>query len=59
MFHGTSDPWAETEQVEKECDAMNLPLYKVVGANHSLETEDAIENIHNLGRVMDIVNRYI
>lgn len=59
VFHGTSDPWAETEQVEKECDAMNLPLYKVVGANHSLETEDAIENIHNLGRVMDIVNRYI
>ena len=59
VFHGTSDPWAETELVEKECDAMNLPLYKVVGANHSLETEDAIENIHNLGRVMDIVNRYI
>ena len=59
VFHGTADPWAETRLVEKECDAMELPLYRVIGANHSLESEDAIENIRNLSRVMEIIERYM
>lgn len=59
VFHGTADPWAATSMVEQECNRMGLPLYKIVAANHSLETNDPIENIENLHMVMDIINKYI
>ncbi|MBQ9015721.1 MAG: hypothetical protein IJ109_06325 [Firmicutes bacterium] len=38
VFHGTSDPWAETSEIVAACEARNIPLHLVEKANHSLET---------------------
>lgn len=59
VFHGTADPWAKTSMVEQECEKMGLPLYKIVAANHSLETDDPIENIENLNQIMGRIAQYI
>lgn len=44
-FHGTSDPWAKTEEIREACTALGIPLYLTEGANHSLETGDAEKDI--------------
>lgn len=59
VFHGTSDPWAETKEVEKACEKKQLPLVKVKEANHSLETGDTIKDIKNLKKVMKKTKKYI
>lgn len=59
VFHGTSDPWAKTKDVEKECEKKQLPLFKVKDANHSLETGNAIKDIKNLKKVMKKTKKYI
>lgn len=38
VFHGTSDPWIETEIVTHECQKAGLPMYLYKNSNHSLET---------------------
>lgn len=44
-FHGTADPWAETSAVVAACEAKGIPLYLTEGANHSLETGDALRDV--------------
>ena len=39
-FHGTADPWAETDAIVEACRERSIPIYLTEGANHSLETGD-------------------
>lgn len=57
-FHGTADPWADTETVRKRCAELGIPLHETGGANHSLETGDADADIGELRKVMSIVRDY-
>ena len=49
----------ETEIVEEKCAELELPLYKVERANHSLETEDPMEDLSNLQWIMEKVKEFI
>lgn len=57
-FHGTADPWVETDVLSSLCKAHSLPLHIVAGANHSLETGDVLSDIKNLQSVMRIVDDF-
>ena len=52
-FHGTADPWAKTDEIERLCKENALPLYEYADANHSLETGDVMRDIINLRDVME------
>lgn len=58
-FHGTSDPWAETEDIAESCKKLNIPLYITDHANHSLETGDVMTDIRNLSHVMEAITKFI
>ena len=51
-FHGTADPWVETETLTRLCREANVPLHITENANHSLETGDVGKDIENLKTVM-------
>ncbi len=52
VFHGTADPWADTEAVRRACRELDLPLYVTMDANHSLETGDALRDLQTMTEVM-------
>ena len=58
-FHGTADPWAETETVREKCRQLNIQLYETDNAHHSLETGDTDRDISLLRQVMKTVREYI
>ena len=58
VFHGTADPWADTEKIRKACRKAGLPLMITEDANHSLETGDVERDIKTLRRVMRQVREY-
>ena len=58
-FNGTRDPWADHGRVGKLCAGGDIPLTTFEGANHSLETGDALKDIDNLRKVMKAVDRFI
>ena len=51
-FHGTADPWVETETLKRLCREANVPLHITENANHSLETGDVGKDIDHLKTVM-------
>ncbi|SEK63762.1 alpha/beta hydrolase [Ruminococcus albus] len=53
-FHGTSDPWADTEAIRKLCRKHLVPLNEYNGANHSLETGDTFTDIQT---VLDVTEK--
>ncbi len=60
VFHGTGDPWAETEMMRVKCRDNNLPLQMIEKANHSLEVpEDTQRNLEILANVMKGTQSYI
>lgn len=59
VFHGTADDWARTEVIENECKKRNLPLYITKAANHSMETGDAIADLHIIKEIMRKTLYYI
>ena len=58
-FHGTADDWAETEVIVEECRKRNLPLFLTEGANHSMETGDALRDLEIMKTIMEETERYI
>lgn len=59
VFHGTKDPWVETEAVIKGCQEKELPLYITEGANHSLEIGDVEKDLQNLQLIMEQCKEYL
>ena len=58
-FHGTADPWADTEAIQEACGKLDIPLYLTENANHSLETGDVDADILEIRKVMRTVSRFI
>ncbi|MGI6010114.1 MAG: alpha/beta hydrolase [Ruminococcus sp.] len=58
-FHGTKDPWADTEKVEMLSCRKGIPLFKTEDANHSLETGSVWKDIENLSKIMGICREYL
>jgi phosphoglycolate phosphatase len=59
VFHGTADPWCDTELAETKCEELHLELYKVGGANHSLETNDPISDCSRMPGILGKVNEML
>lgn len=57
-FHGTSDPWANSDAIRNACQVAGIQLYITENANHSLETGDVDADISNIRNVMRIVRDY-
>lgn len=53
VFHGTSDPWCDTGLVEEKCRELDLELYNIEDANHSLETSSIDADIKNLAQIVE------
>ena len=51
-FIGTSDPWSIVPEVEELSQKQKVPMYVYENTNHSLETEDTLENLKILQDVM-------
>ena len=58
-FHGTADPWAETGAIVAACRARGIPLYLTEGANHSLETGDALRDVRALSKTLERIDAFI
>lgn len=58
-FHGTGDPWAQTEDIIKICEEKGVPLYLTKEANHSLECGKAIKDIKTIRKVMRTVKAFL
>lgn len=52
-FHGTADPWADTEVITNGCRKAGILLYLTENANHSMETGDVLQDIFILHDIMD------
>ena len=59
VFHGTADSWVNTDVVIEGCQSKHLILKTVLGANHSLENEDAFASLSDLQLVMEDVSRFL
>lgn len=59
VFHGLDDPWCPNDVAEAKCKELELKLYTVDKANHSLETTHTAEDIRNLKDIMQKVKQYI
>jgi phosphoglycolate phosphatase len=59
VFHGTADRWVDTEVVERCCAEKGLSLYKIEGANHSLEKGDVESDIDTIKKIMRIIREYV
>lgn len=59
VFHGTGDPWIETEQLIAACKAKGFPLYLTEGGNHSLETGNVRVDLRNLQVIMEQSEAYL
>lgn len=60
VFHGTGDPWANTEMIRTKCRESDLPLCIIENANHSLEfPEDTRRNLEILAYVMEGTQSYL
>ena len=58
-FHGTSDQWAVTSDIERLCEEHEVPLFEYRHANHSVETDDVFLNIQYLRDIMEKTDRFI
>lgn len=58
-FHGTSDQWAATSEIERLCEEHKVPLFEYKRANHSVETDDVFLNIRYLQDIMEKTDRFI
>ena len=58
-FIGTNDPWCDSSEVIRLAKEQNIPMSVYEGANHSLETGDAIKDIENIKDVMNAVSGYL
>ena len=58
-FHGTSDPWADTEIITNKCSEFKIDLFITNEANHSLETGDTLKDIQELSVIMKTVKQYL
>lgn len=58
-FHGTADPWAETDAIQALAGQKEVPLFLTKNANHSLETGDIQVDLSIIKNTMEHVERFI
>ncbi len=56
VFHGTADPWCDTELAESKCEELHLEIFEVNDANHSLETNDPIIDCSRMQGILNKVD---
>lgn len=52
-FIGTADPWSDVPAVIQMSEAQGVPMHVYENANHSLETEDTLQNLKILQDVVE------
>ncbi len=57
-FTGTSDPWADYEEIKTACSKKKIPLTIIENANHSLETGDINFDLDTLRLILGRIEEY-
>jgi len=57
-FHGTADPWADTDMITEKCTKQDILLYVTEGANHSMETGTVFKDIAIMEQIMRRTGKY-
>ena len=58
-FHGTSDQWAVTSDIERLSREHEVPLFEYRRANHSVESDDVFLNLNYLRDIIEKINHFI
>ena len=58
-FHGTADPWVETELVRHRCEEQSIALYETEDANHSLETGHVGTDLATLRETLERIQSFL
>ena len=59
-FHGTNDPWADNETIERLSAEKHIELVEIPDVNHSLElTDSVVDDIDYVADVIETVEGYI
>ncbi len=59
VIHGMSDPWCDNELCESKCKELDLQLFNVDGANHSLETDDTMTDCIRMPAILNRLNELL
>lgn len=59
VFHGSADPWADTEVIKKGCEKEGIVLHITKDANHSMETGNIFDDIETLSGIIWRVQEYM
>lgn len=59
VFHGTKEPWANTEDIKEACLKDRLPLFLTENADHSLETGNTLLDIITIHSVISKCQSYL
>ena len=60
-FTGTADPWVgkNDSRIPELCEKNGIPCFVIEDGNHSLETDDPIEDIKRLKKIMKKTEKFI
>lgn len=58
-FHGTNDPWADTDTIRTKARQTDTLLFVTPEANHSLETGNVATDLKTLETVLKQVSQYL
>lgn len=59
VFSGTNDSWVNTDKLKEVCKKRGLKLNLFDEANHSLETDEVLQNINIQYKIAKIIKEYI
>lgn len=59
IFHGTADPWAKTEEIQRLAKMHQIPIDVAEGANHSLETGNVSRDVEILRNVIQKLQLFV
>ncbi|MBO7710641.1 MAG: alpha/beta hydrolase [Lachnospiraceae bacterium] len=59
-FTGSSDPWTRAQTpIPQLCAERDIPCLVIPQANHSLESDDVLQDVKNLGIIMEKTREYM
>lgn len=59
VFYSNGDPFTESSFIEEKCSDLGYKMYMIDQGNHSLETQDTLEDIDRMKFIMTVVKNYL
>lgn len=59
VIAGTNDRFLDKDALKSFCDEKGVKLYQFEGLGHSMETDDVKESLDIIGRVQEIIEKFV